>query len=130
MLLSELEEAKTFDYENEASKEGESSKVTGVVTGADYGTADDKVDDESPTPENVPNTFSNSWKLNLVLGIVSCWFSMAITAWGSIESGGDAANPQVGNVSMWMIVASQWLAMTLYLWTLVAPRMFPDRDFS
>ena len=99
----------------------------------DYGTANDADVDETTEEvldENVPNNFSNSWKLNLVLGAVSCWFSMALTAWGSIQSGGDAANPQIGEVSMWMIISSQWFALTLYLWTLVAPRLFPDRDFS
>lgn len=101
------------------------------MTGADHGTADSGVEnEESKEEENIPNTFSNSWKLNLVLAVVSCWFSMALTAWGSIQSGGDAANPQVGQVSMWVIVGSQWIALSLYLWTLVAPRFFPERDFS
>jgi len=102
--------------------------VTGLVTGADYGTVEDE--DEGTEEEKVPNSFSNSWRLNLVLAVVSCWFSMAMTAWGSIQSGGDAANPQVGEVSMWMIIATQWIALTLYLWTLVVPRLFPDREFS
>jgi hypothetical protein len=105
--------------------------VVGVVTN-DNGAGDEGAgdDDAEGTEENIPNNFSNSWKLNLVLGVVSCWFSMALTAWGSIQSGGDAANPQVGEVSMWMIIATQWVAMTLYLWTLVAPKLFPDREFS
>jgi hypothetical protein len=113
-----------------ASSEG-GRKVGGIVTNDGYGATDggdaEEVEDEL---EDVPDTFSNNWKLNLVLGTVSCWFSMAITAWGSIEDEGDAANPQVGKVSMWIIIASQWLCLTLYLWTLVAPRLFPDRDFS
>jgi hypothetical protein len=65
---------------------------------------------------------------------------MSLTGWGSI-SGGDmyeergvqyhtAANPQVGKVNMAMIAISQWVALSLYAWTLVAPRLFPDRDFS
>ena len=109
--------------------------MTGVVTN-DYGSANDdggengESGDAAGEIENIPNNFSNNWKLNLVLGAVSCWFSMALTSWGSIESGGDAANPQIGNVSMWMIISSQWFALTLYLWTLIAPRLFPDRDFS
>ena len=55
---------------------------------------------------------------------------MALTGWGTIEYGGDAANPDVGRVSMWMIIISQWIALLLYLWTLVAPQIFPDREFS
>jgi hypothetical protein len=35
----------------------------------------------------------------------------------------------VGPVNMIMIAISQWMALLLYAWTLVAPRLFPDRDF-
>ena len=130
-IWSEKEDEQNFDYKKESPKNAEENKVSGVVTGADHGTADTGVEnEESKEEENIPNTFSNSWKLNLVLAVVSCWFSMALTAWGSIQSGGDAANPQVGQVSMWVIVGSQWIALSLYLWTLVAPRFFPERDFS
>jgi hypothetical protein len=49
---------------------------------------------------------------------------------GSVEANGTAANPQVDNVSMWIVIASQWLMYLLYTWTLVAPKLFSDRDFS
>ncbi|CAJ1969244.1 unnamed protein product [Cylindrotheca closterium] len=113
-----------------ASKEGGRPKIGGIVTNEENGDGDDEVRDDIDAAADIPDTFSNNWKLNVVLGTVSCWFSMAITAWGSIEDEGDAANPQVGKVSMWIIIASQWLCLTLYLWTLVAPRLLPDRDFS
>ena len=118
-----------------SSAKGEERKVNGVVTGTtSYGTSEDEgeaPDTKQYTTEEESNKgFSNSWKLNLVLALISCWFAMAVTSWGSIESGGDRANPEVGKVSMWMLIASQWLFMALYLWTLVAPRLFPDRDFS
>lgn len=89
------------------------------------------------------------WKLNATLALVSCWVSMTLTGWGSIVGDFDeiidevgvvgggggmqyhtAANPMVGRVNMIMIAISQWLALSLYAWTLVAPRLFPDRDFS
>jgi hypothetical protein len=110
----------------------ESRKVTGVVTNQEnYGTHDDE---ESPA-ETAETTERSSgppvtWKLNLVLAVISCFYVMALTGWGCIESGGTPANLDVSNVSMWMIIASQWLVLVLYLWTLVAPRLFPDRDFS
>lgn len=110
----------------------ESRKVTGIVTNQeDYGTHNDE---ESP-PETAESMDRSSfppvtWKLNLVLAVISCFYAMALTGWGSIESGGTPANPDVGNISMWMIIASQWVVLVLYLWTLIAPRLFPDRDFS
>jgi len=55
---------------------------------------------------------------------------MALTSWGAIEKNGDIANPNVGEASMWMLIVAQWVALLLYLWTLVAPRLFPDRDFT
>lgn len=110
--------------------------MTGIVTNQDYGTS---TDEEAPAPAEVTQSTSDgsdnggrqvTWKLNLVLSVISCFYAMSLTGWGSIQSGGNAANPSAGSVSMWMIIASQWLVMALYLWTLVAPRLFPNRDFS
>ncbi|KAL7554060.1 hypothetical protein ACHAWF_017449 [Thalassiosira exigua] len=111
----------------------ERPKAGGVVinnAAISYGAAD------SPDPEPLnPGTtssasFSSSWKLNAALALVCCWYATALTGWGAIEKRGDIANPDVGEVSMWMLVTSQWIAMLLYLWTLAAPSLFPDRDFS
>jgi hypothetical protein len=116
----------------------ERGKVGGIVT--NYQSTD--AEEAAATKNNnsfvdteeaegiVPNTFSNNWKLNIALALVTCWFSMALTGWGSIQAGGNVANPQVGEVNMWIIIASQWVALLLYAWTLVAPRLFPNRDFS
>ncbi len=87
---------------------------------------------------NSSNSLSSSslWKLNVVLALISCWVAASLTGWGSITGGiGEAgehtaANPLVGRLNMAMIAISQNIAVLLYLWTLVAPRLFPDRDFS
>ena len=107
---------------------GEKPKVVGVVVD-NYDTIE-KGDDEDELDKQVPNTFSNNWKLNIALATVSCWVAMALTGFGSIQADGDVANPQIGEVNMWVIIGSQWLALLLYTWTLLAPRMFPDRDFA
>ncbi len=79
---------------------------------------------------------SGLWKLNVIMALISCWVAASLTGWGSITGGiGEAgehtaANPLVGRLNMAMIAVSQNIAIGLYLWTLVAPRLFPDRDFS
>ena len=118
-----------------AAGKSEDRKITGIATGGTYGSNENDVEHSSASAkeaEKAPSNkgFSNSWKLNAVLALISCWFAMVVTSWGSIDTGGDRANPEVGKVSMWMMIASQWLFMLLYIWTLVAPRLFPDRDFS
>lgn len=80
------------------------------------------------------------WKLNVVLALVSCWVAASLTGWGTIQGGIDpdgdgsgehtAANPMVGRWNMAMIGIAEGLALCLYAWTLIAPRIFPDRDFS
>jgi len=86
------------------------------------------------------NGDTSLWKLNIVLALVSCWVAASLTGWGTIQGGFDpnagdggehtAANPMVGRWNMAMIGIAEGLALGLYGWTLVAPRIFPDRDFS
>lgn len=35
----------------------------------------------------------------------------------------------VGWTSVWVKVVTQWCIAGLYMWTMVAPSLFPDRDF-
>merc|ERR1712232_636892 len=63
------------------------------------------------------------WKLNVVLALVSSWITVTLTGWGSIQAHGEIVN-------LWFIILSQWIALGLYAWTLAAPILFPDRDFS
>jgi hypothetical protein len=116
----------TNEEANKPPKEG------GVVVGASYGAAPDEPlnEDQHTSIASDPTYFNNSWKLNAILALISCWYSMALTGWGTIEKRGNIANPDVSETSMWMLIVSQWIALLLYLWTLVAPRFFPDRDFS
>lgn len=142
------------DYNVEVEKEvpnnpesTENRKVGGVVLtqGDEYGSLEGPITDEElpsnkthateedPTKQTVEDghTFSNSWKLNVILALLTCWYAMSLTGWGAIEvRGGNLANPDAGRVSMWMIITSQWIMFLLYLWTLVAPSLFPNREFS
>jgi len=75
------------------------------------------------------------WKLNVIMALICCYVAMTLTGWGTLESElsdetHHAANPQIGRFNMAMIGISQWVAILAYIWTLVAPRLFPDRDFS
>ena len=99
-----------------------------VVNNGDTEAAENDTSELSDTSS--PTSFNNSWKLNAVMAVCCCWYAMTLTAWGSIEKRGTISNPDAGDVSMWMLIVSQWIALLLYLWTLVAPSLFPDRDFS
>lgn len=123
------ENARTDSYDPPAPSTT-SKPVQGIVMtdpergGGDYGSTDNGV--ASSTSHSV----NPGWKINALLALVACWISMTLTGWGSVLVGGDLANPQVHDASMWAVVGSQWTVWALYLWTLVAPKLFPDRDFN
>jgi hypothetical protein len=73
------------------------------------------------------------WKLNVVMMLICCFVAMTLTGWGmldQLDENANAANPTVGRLNMAAIGVSQWAAMGLYVWTIIAPQLFPDRDFS
>jgi hypothetical protein len=122
------------DEDAKRDEEGDTpTGVTGVVVNSNNGiNTEDGALNNGPNndgQENIPQSFASSWKINVILVFICCWFAMSLTSWGSVASAGTMANPSAGDVGMWMIMCSQWLMNLLYLWTLVAPKIFPNRDF-
>jgi len=100
--------------------DSENQPTTGLVT------------EEAASSEESAD-LSNIWKLNVVMALISCYVAMILTSWGTVnglDENHNAANPTVGHVNMAILSVSQWLANGLYCWSLVAPRLFPDRDFA
>eukprot|EP00592_Proboscia_alata_P014692 CAMPEP_0194400284 /NCGR_PEP_ID=MMETSP0174-20130528/127124_1 /TAXON_ID=216777 /ORGANISM="Proboscia alata, Strain PI-D3" /LENGTH=434 /DNA_ID=CAMNT_0039196775 /DNA_START=842 /DNA_END=2146 /DNA_ORIENTATION=- len=98
--------------------------VEGVVANPDSDS-----EENCSTMTGKSNIGSKLWKLNFMLALVTCWVGTSLTEWGSVSVEGDIANPESGDVNMWMIIVSQWVTFGLYSWTLVAPLLFPDREF-
>ncbi|KAH0790543.1 putative serine incorporator [Histomonas meleagridis] len=66
---------------------------------------------------------------HLIFGLASIYMAMLVTHWG--QTGETAAwTTDKGLVAKWINLASSWVAQLLYAWTLIAPKLFPDRDFS
>lgn len=121
----------TINPTTQTSLEGKPN-VVGVVIENEENNDKNSRDEEAGEGihEHMPNTFGNNWKLNFALAMVACWFPMVLTGFGSIQANGVVANPQNSEVTMWIIITSQWCALLLYAWMLIAPRIFPDREFS
>ena len=67
----------------------------------------------------------------IIFLLVSCYYSMVVTNWATEQnSSGETANKTAGWVAMWLQASAQWIAIGMYIWSLVAPTLFPDRDFS
>ncbi|TMW62873.1 hypothetical protein Poli38472_005491 [Pythium oligandrum] len=74
------------------------------------------------TPEPTSMT-PEPWQFYLMMFLAGVYMAMVLTDW-------DSANGASNGVSMWVKIVAQWLTMLLFLWTILAPKLFPDRDFS
>jgi len=72
------------------------------------------------------------WIFHSILFLGSVYMAMLLTDWGSSTTAdaGSLIQPDQGKTAMWVKILSQWFTVGVYIWTLVAPRLFPDRDFS
>ena len=67
---------------------------------------------------------------NLIMALAACYVACTIANWGASTNQGDTmSKPLAGRASMWMQIVAQWAMFLLYEWTLVAPLIFPDRDW-
>jgi len=64
--------------------------------------------------------------LNMTLG--SFYVTMIMTKWG--DDGTIDSRWYGESASTWLIASGEWVAMLVYLWVLMAPKMFTDREFG
>ncbi|KAG2899839.1 hypothetical protein PC115_g16425 [Phytophthora cactorum] len=66
------------------------------------------------------------YQFHVLMVLASLYMAMVLTNWGSFD-GSSSNDDEI--VTMWVKAISQWVASGLFLWTLVAPAVFPNRDF-
>jgi hypothetical protein len=69
-------------------------------------------------------------QVSLVFMLISSYYAMVLTNWATERAGGNVSSQKEGNASMWIQASAQWIALLMYIWSLAAPDIFPDRDFS
>lgn len=104
------------------------------------GTAD--TDPEAAAPaaaprdadEGPPVSYNYSF-FHMIFALASMYLAMLMTGWS--PGSGDAGSTQddkdligVGWANVWAKLVTQWATGLLYVWTLVAPLIWPDREFS
>jgi hypothetical protein len=60
------------------------------------------------------------------MALAAIYMSMLYTNWGTNTANSTTAQGR-GEISVWINVCASWLAIILYLWTLAAPKMCPER---
>lgn len=66
---------------------------------------------------------------HLIFALASMYSAMLLTGWTG-SNAGSSELVDVGWTSVWVRICTEWVTAGLYLWSLVAPLILPDREFS
>ncbi|KAF9223512.1 TMS membrane protein/tumor differentially expressed protein [Gyrodon lividus] len=100
-----------------------------------YEEEDDDDDDgcgETKDDERSGTRYNYAW-FHVIFAIGAMYVAMLLTDWNvvSTEQGGTDAGEIVyigrSKTAMWMRIVSSWVCMLLYMWSLIAPVLMPDR---
>ena len=61
--------------------------------------------------------------------LVSGYYAMVLTNWATEQSNSSIETPRTGTATMWIQAAGIWIAIAIYMWSLFAPTLFPNREF-
>ncbi|XP_031395247.1 serine incorporator 3 [Punica granatum] len=73
-----------------------------------------------------PVSYSYSF-FHLIFALASMYAGMLLSDWTSSSDSSDLVD--VGWTSVWVRICTEWVTAGLYIWTVIAPLLFPDREF-
>ena len=82
------------------------------------------------TVDRVMSLRSVLQEISIIFILASAYYSMVLTNWATLKSNQISTDPRTGTDSMWLQASALFICIALYVWSLVAPKLFPDRDFS
>lgn len=87
----------------------------------------DKAGEEEEKEKAKPVTYSYSF-FHIIFSLASMYSAMLLTGW-STSVGESGKLVDVGWPSVWVRIVTGWATAALYMWSLIAPVLFPDREF-
>ncbi|KAF5817110.1 putative serine incorporator/TMS membrane protein [Helianthus annuus] len=87
----------------------------------------DKRDEHEEKEKNKPVTYSYSF-FHIIFSLASMYSAMLLTGW-STSVGESGRLVDVGWPSVWVRMLTSWATAGLFIWSMVAPHLFPDREF-
>jgi len=93
-------------------------------------TAEGADGEESEEVLNDPQTRKTNMLFHFILLLASMYFGMLLTDWASNLYDNGNQITTLGTANMWANISASWFISLLYIWTLVAPKACPGRDFS
>jgi len=93
-------------------------------------TVADALDARDEDREAVVGSSTRYSKFHFVMACSAMYMAMVLTNWSSRSEAQNGSSANLGKENLWIKTVTQWVTTFLYTWTLVAPLLFPNRDFS
>jgi len=107
-----------------------SEKILIKDDGSNGGAGGDEESGDGKVWDNEDGEVAYSWSFfHLVFALATLYVMMTLTNWYKPNDASITAMSE-NSASMWVKIISSWLCLVIYLWTLVAPLILRDRDFS
>ena len=93
---------------------------------------DEDVNDKKDNEEAGVFAISNATIFfQLLMMLSAMYMAILCTNWGKLDvfEGSSAEFYQANSTSYWLKLAAMWITITMYLFSLLAPIIFPDREF-
>lgn len=104
--------------------------LTDAEGGADSA-ADPNVRSTNAASDNEAEGVTYNWSLfHIMFGLATLYIMMTLTNWYSPGEGASIQTISSNMSAVWVKIISSWLCCAIYVWTLLAPVVLPDRDFS
>uniref|UniRef100_A0A5B6ZD88 Putative serine incorporator n=1 Tax=Davidia involucrata TaxID=16924 RepID=A0A5B6ZD88_DAVIN len=87
----------------------------------------DKADEQEEKKKAKPVTYSYSF-FHIIFSLASMYSAMLLTGW-STSVGESGKLVDVGWPSVWVRIVTGWATAALFIWSLVAPLLLPEREF-
>lgn len=87
----------------------------------------DKADEQEEEKKNKPVSYSYAF-FHIIFSLASMYSAMLLTGW-STSVGESGKLVDVGWPSVWVRIVTAWATAGLYIWSLLAPILFPERQF-
>ncbi|CAO2821905.1 unnamed protein product [Amaranthus hypochondriacus] len=75
-----------------------------------------------PRPVSYSYTF-----FHLIFALASMYSAMLLSGWTNSNDSSDLID--IGWASVWVKICTEWVTAGIYIWSLVAPLLMPDREF-
>ncbi|KAJ3130390.1 hypothetical protein HK098_002619 [Nowakowskiella sp. JEL0407] len=99
------------------------------ATKIEDGYGDDE-NDKYPADDEKDGVQYNYTYFHIVFALAAMYLAMLITNWNTITVKEEFAIIGKSMSAVWVKVISSWVVMLLYVWTLIAPLVLPDRDWA